>query len=333
MSERDLVTGATGCLGSNVVHRLVREGRDVVALVPHGEPLGRLHALRKDLEVRHGDVRNPEDIAAALKGIKRVYHVAGVAIPSNRCEQIMWEINVYGVHNVLSLALRAGVERVVHVSSTAAVGYPPDDVVASEGFATEDSVADNAYARTKRFGERIALSFNGANMEVVAVNPAAVIAPGGDKRFGWSGVLDVAMRGLLRVMPAGGSSFCSAPDLVDGLIRAMRAGKPGERYILSSQNLSYRELGSLVAAAVGVAAPYFTAPSWLLRLLGAVNDRLLPRGRVSVFVPENVELMTRRLYYDQTKAIRELGISQTPVATALGLVHEWIRSEVSHAGA
>jgi dihydroflavonol-4-reductase len=333
MSERDLVTGATGCLGSNVVHRLVREGRDVVVFVPHGEPLGRLHALRREVEVRHGDVRSPSDVASAMAGITNVYHIAGVAVPSNRVEQLMWEVNVCGVHNVLSAAAKARTRRVVHVSSTAAIGYPPNGVVATERFRVEDSVTDNAYSRTKRFGEQVALSFDGTGTEVVVVNPAAVIAPGGDKRFGWSGVIDVAMRGLLRFMPAGASSFCSAADLVDGTLRAMRLGRPGERYILSSQNLSYRELGALVSAAVGVTPPWMTVPSWLLRLLGALNDRLLPRGQVSVLVPENVELMTRTLYYDQSKAVRELGVSQTPVLTALNLVNDWIRSELRHAGA
>ena len=333
MSGRDLVTGATGCLGSNVVQRLVREGRDVVVLVPHGEQLGRLLPLRGAIEVRHGDVRSPDDVAKAMAGVSHVYNVAGVAIPSNRVERLMWEVNVFGVHNVVGAAARAGVERVVHVSSTAAIGYPPAGVVASERFRYEDSVTENAYSRTKHYGELAALSFNGAGTEVVVVNPAAVIAPGGDKRFGWCGVLDVAMRGLLRVMPAGASSFCSSADMVDGVLRAMRVGRPGERYILSSQNLTYRELGSLVAAAVGVAAPHFTLPTWLLRLAGALNDLLLPKARVSVFVPENVELMTRTLYYDQSKAVRELGMSQTPVASAIALVNDWIRSEVGYAGA
>lgn len=333
MSERVLVTGATGCLGSNLVHRLVRERTRVAVLVPHGEPLGRLYGLRRELEIHLGDVRNPGDVAAAMAGATHVYHVAGIAVPSNRLERRMWEVNVCGVHHVLSAAARAGAARVVHVSSTAAIGYPPDGVVASERFRYEDSVTENAYSRTKRNGEQIALSFNGAGTEVVVVNPAAVIAPGGDKRFGWSGVIDVAARGLLRVMPGGGSSFCSAADLVDGVVRAMRLGKAGERYILSSQNLTYRELGSLVAAAVGVTAPLLTAPTWLLRLLGRLNELVLPSGRVSVFVPENVELMTRRLYYDQSKAVRELGVSQTPVAAALGLVNDWIRAEVRHAGA
>ncbi len=333
MSGRDLVTGATGCLGSNVVQRLVREGREVVVLVQHGEPLGRLHGLRREIVVRHGDVREPSDVLSAMAGITRVYNFAGVAVPSNQVERQMWEVNVCGVHNVLSAAARVGVERVVHVSSTAAIGYPPNGVVASERFLPADSVTENAYSRTKWRGEQIALSFNGAGTEVVVVNPSAVIAPGGDKRFGWSGVIDVALRGLLWIMPGGASSFCSAADLVDGVLRAMRAGRPGERYILSSENLSYRQLGALVAAAVGVAPPRMTAPRWILRMLGALNARLLRPGQVSVLVPENVELMTRTLFYDQSKAVRELGMSQTPVATALGLVNEWIRSEVSHARA
>jgi nucleoside-diphosphate-sugar epimerase len=331
MSERILVTGATGCLGSNVVHRLVRDGHRVIAFVPYGEELGRLRALRREIEVRHGDVRNPADVAAAMHGATQLYNVAGIAVPSNRLERLMWEVNVYGVHNVMSAAVRAGVRRAVHVSSTAAIGYPPNDIVASETFDPEDSVTDNAYSRTKRTGEQIALSFNGDALEVVLVNPSAVIAPGGDKRFGWSGVIDVAVRGLLRAMPAGASSFCSAADLVNGVLGAMERGKPGERYILSSQNLSYRELGTLVADAVGAARPRVTVPTWVLRLLAALNERTMPRGRVSVLVPENVDLMTRSLFYDPSKAVRELGLTQTPVAVAVAQVNEWIQAEVRHA--
>lgn len=323
-----LVTGATGCLGSNVVQRLLREGHEVAILAPYGEALGRLYPLRGDVEVRLGDVRNPQDVAAAMRGVTELYHLAGIAVPSNRLARTMWEVNVLGVHHVMGAAARGGVRRAVHVSSTAAVGYPPDHVVAAEDFPFEDSVADNAYSYTKRYGEQVALSFNGPSLEVVVVNPAAVIAPGGSMRFGWGGVIDAALRGFLRVMPSGASSFCSSTDLVDGVLQAMRRGKPGERYILSSQDLTYRELGALVADAVHVARPVATVPGWFLRWLGSLNDFLLPPGRVSVLVPENVELMTRRLYYDQSKAVRELGMSQTPVAVAIDRVHEWIQTEV-----
>ena len=332
MTGRDLVTGASGCLGSNLVARLLRDGREVVALLPHGEPLGRLYPLRRHIEVRHGDVRERQDVLAAMEGVARVYHVAGLAIPLNRFAERMWEVNVFGVHNVLSAARRRGVQRVVHVSSTAAIGYPPHGVVANERFNPIDSVTDNAYATTKRHGEKIALSFNDADLEVVVVNPSAVIAPGGDKRLGWGGVFEVARRGLLRFMPGGGSAFCSAQDLVDGTVRAMERGTPGERYILSSQNLSYRELGSLVARAVGVTPPFATLPRWLLRGVGFFNGFLQHFGGTSVFVPENVELMTRPLFYDQSKAIRELGMSQTPIAGAVEHVRDWIFAEVEHAG-
>src|SRR5437764_153470 len=80
------------------------------------------------------------------------------------------------------------------------------------------------------------------SFQVVVVNPSAVIAPGGSLRYGWAAVIEAIRRGRMPVYPGGGSAFCSRRDLVDGLTRAMRSGKHGQRYILSSENLSYRDL-------------------------------------------------------------------------------------------
>jgi nucleoside-diphosphate-sugar epimerase len=331
MSDRVLVTGATGCLGSNLVMQLLRDGTEVVIFKPYGDKLGPLRELRRSFEVRLGDVRDTQAVFKALAGIRRVYHFAGVCIPTNRLERLMWEVNVVGVHNVLAACARCGVERVVHVSSTAAIGYPPDGEICNESFDIADSVTDNAYSITKRCGERVALGFNGKDLQVVCVNPAAVIAPGGDTRYGWSGVVAAAARGLLRAVPSGGSSFCSSEDMVTGVIRAMQVGRPGERYILSSQNMSYRDLGRLVAAAVGVAPPRFRVPNWVLRGLGHINAWITRRAKVPVLAPENVDLMTRTLYYDQSKAVRELGMSQTPVLHAIEGVTHWIQAEAQHA--
>jgi dihydroflavonol-4-reductase len=330
LKDKILITGATGCLGSNLTHRLLSEGAEVVVFKRHAESLGSLTKFRNSFEVRFGDVRDLDSLRRAMQGIGRVYHLAGIAIPLNRLASQMWEVNVVGTYNVARAALDQGVERLVHISSIAAIGYPPDGVIASEKFDFRDSVATNAYSLTKRRGEEIALSFNGP-MEVVAVNPSAVIAPGGSRRYGWAALIKAAQRGSLRIYPSGGSAFCAGRDLVDGLLRAMQRGHAGERYILSSENVSYKEMGCRLAEIIQVAPPRFRPPKWVFDWVGRTNDcfaaLLRDHERSPILVSENTELMCRKLYYDPSKAVREIGLSQSSLIEAMRELYEWCESE------
>jgi dihydroflavonol-4-reductase len=328
MRSKVLVTGATGCLGANLVRHLVVDlGAKVTIFKRPTDLLGPIADLSRDVEVRFGDVRDLDSVQPAMRGIEAVFHLAGIVIPLNRLANQMWEVNVGGTYTVMQAARAAGVRRIVHVSSIAAIGYPPDHMIASETYRYEDSVSSNAYSFTKHWGERIALGFNSADLEVVVVNPSAVIAPGGDRRYGWAGVIEAVKKGLLRVCPCGGSAFCTRHDLVDGLVRAMEAGRPGERYILSSENLSYWDLCTRIAQRVETSTPFWRAPRWLFRALGRIHDGISAFRRdvnkAPLMVSENTDLMIRTLFYDQSKAVHELGLSQSSVTEAIRETYEW----------
>jgi dihydroflavonol-4-reductase len=330
MIDRILITGATGCLGSNLTKRLIDEGADVVVFKRHGEHLGPLVEYRRKFETRFGDVRDADSCRRAMAGITRLYHLAGIAVPLNRLAPLMWDINVMGTHNVLRAAAEQGVARVVHVSSISAIGYPPHGTVASETFDFRDSASTNSYSVTKRHGETIALGFNGAGMEVVVVNPSAVIAPGGDRRYSWTAVIDTAIKQRVWAIPTGGSGFCGGRDLVDGLQRAMERGRAGERYILNSVNLSYAELARMVGDVSGAARPQVRIAPALLALAGHVNDLRSAfhrdLGRLPTLVSETADLMSRQLYYDPSKARDELQFSPSPLIDAVRDVYEWCKT-------
>jgi len=322
-----LVTGATGSLGNNLVKALLDDGDRVAVFKRHAEPLGAIAEVRADIEVRFGDVRDSASVAAAMTGVRRVYHLAGLVSPLDRYEQEMIQVNGLGAHTVALEALRASVERVVHVSSTAAIGYPPDHAVADEGFEGNESVADTGYARSKRLGEQMVLGLAVAGLDVVVVNPSAVIAPGGPNlRHGWAELVDAVARGRVRVYPPGGSAFCAAADLVDGLRAAMRVGRTGHRYILSTCNLSYREFIALISEVAGVAVPSRQVPRHLLGAAGRVGGlvgRIAPPDRVPPIAPETINLMRRYLFYDQSKAVLELGMQQTSLREAIQDTLTW----------
>ena len=315
MSDRILVTGATGYLGLTLVRALVADGNQVAVLVHPRE--------RTPLPA---DVAEAASVDSAVRGAESLYHLAGATAPSSRLADTAWRTNVLGSYLVAQSCLRHGVRRMVHVSSTAAVGYPPNGVVADEDFAAADSVLDNAYSATKRAGERLVLDFVPQGLDAVVVNPAAVFAPSADPKRSWSALAEAASKGLLRVVPKGGTSVCSARDFVAGTVAAMRKGTAGRRYILATANLPYREIAALLVAATGRSHAVRELPDRALRALGAANralrDLVGSADPADPLVPENVELMVRELYYDQSRAVRELGLPQSSLGE---LISEFVR--------
>lgn len=326
MTDRILVTGATGYLGSTLVGELVDAGECVTILTHPNDPAALRADVRGQVQAVAGDVTDAQSVDEAMRGVSRVYHLAGVATPNARLGDLLWRTNVLGSYQVARAALRHGVHRVVHVSSTAAVGYPPDGVVADEDFDQRDSVLDNAYAATKRASEQVMLDFVERGLDVVVVNPAAVFAPGAGPARSWQGLLVAARKGLLRIVPPGGTAVCSARDFVAGVTAAMGKGEPGRRYILSTANLRYRQIAELLVEAVGRAHPVRSAPIGLFRAVGHGNRVLRDlTGRIrpdDALVPENVELMGREVYYTPDRAVAELGI---PRVSTPELITEFVR--------
>ncbi len=326
MSSRILVTGATGYLGSTLVASLVQAGERVTVVTNPHDPAILEAELRPHVDTACADITDAQSIDDAMRGVSHVYHLAGIASPNSRLGHKIWQTNVLGTYQVARAALKHGVQRVVHVSSTAAVGYPPNGVVADEDFELRDSVLDNVYSESKRAGERLMLDFAERGLDVVVVNPAAVFAPGAGPARSWQGLLVAARKGLLRVVPPGGTAVCSARDFVVGITAAMAKGDTGRRYILSTVNLSYRQIGELLVAAVGRDHPVRSAPMGLFRAAGKgnrlVRDVSMRFDADDALIPENVELMACELYYAPDRAVRELGI---PKVSTQELIAEFVR--------
>lgn len=326
MAGRVLVTGGAGYLGGVLVAELLRGGdpvRIVVgpqdqAVVPTNPGL--------DVEIVRADVTDEGSIDGAMRGVSSVYHLAGIASPNSRLGHAIWNVNVLGTYHLARSALRHGIARVVHVSSTAAIGYPPNGVVADETFDVRESVVDNVYAATKRAGERVMLDCVERGLEVVVVNPAAVFAPRSGSARSWQGLLSAARGGWLRAVPPGGTAVCSARDFVVGATAAMVKGEPGQRYILATTNLTYRRIAELLVDAVGRRHNVRTVPVGVLRAIGAGNrlmrDLVGNQHPADALIPENVELMARQVYYAPDKAVRELGIPRVSVPE---MISEFIR--------
>jgi dihydroflavonol-4-reductase len=328
-----LITGATGCLGSNLVRALVERGERVAIFRRPEDKLDSLEGIIHAVEHRLGDVRDADSVERAMRGVEKVFHVAGIALPLNALHGLMMEVNVRGTENVARAALRQGVRRMVYTSSASAVGFPPRGSVATESFTFNGDVHGHSYAVSKHLGERAVLEQVALGLDAVIVNPTAVMAPGGDLEQGWASLVLRIMRRQSPFYPSGGFGFLTRKDMVDGHLKAMERGLTGHRYILNTANLSYQELCQLIAEVVGVPPPRWLCPDMLLRFAGAlgslVSKVIRNPARLPMLVRENVFLMTHQVHYDQSKALRELGFSQSPIQDAIREIHQWCTARVA----
>ncbi|MDA0167611.1 NAD-dependent epimerase/dehydratase family protein [Solirubrobacter taibaiensis] len=315
-------------MGSSLVRRLVTDGEQVAILRLAHDDARALGQLSREVEHRVGDVRAPDTLTGALRGVDCVYHLAGVATAVNAHSRHMCAVNVDGTGHLMRAALQSQVRRVVHTSSAIAIGIPDAATPVDESFAFNGGDFDHAYATTKRHGEEIVRGAVAEGLDVVILNPSAVMAPGGSLRHGWAGLVAAVHRGLLRAYPDGGVSMTPETDVADAHVRAMQLGRTGERYIVASHHLSYADLTRAIAEVVGVTPPRVRLPDAAVAvagLLGSAVARVRSPEKSPFLTRENAVLMTRTMFYDQAKAVRELGVRATPLEPAIAAVDAWCR--------
>jgi dihydroflavonol-4-reductase len=319
-----LVTGATGCIGSNITRELVHRGEKVAVLRRPNDGLGAIADLAGEVEHRLGDVRDAGSVAQAMHGVTHVYHLAGVTLLKNDVASLLYDVNVLGTVNVAGSALRAGA-RMVHTSSEAAVGFPDAGTIADESFTF--NAHGHAYAISKHLGERVVARYVLDGLDAVIVNPAACLAPGGDLRTGWASLITRLRSRQLPFFTTGGLGVVTRADVVDGHLRAMEKGRAGERYIVNSANVTYRELLELAASTIGVAAPRRCAPDVVIhgasRLVSACGTLIRDPLSRPLLTPQTASLLTKTIYYDAGKAANELGTTSSPLRESIEELAAW----------
>ncbi|QXD16686.1 SDR family oxidoreductase [Rhodocaloribacter litoris] len=312
---KTLVTGATGLVGAALTRLLVAQGVEVRILRRPASRLDLLGDAAGHVEHALGDVTDPGSLRGAFEGVSRVYHVAGyVGQGRNRRERArLFHVNVEGTAHVVDAALAAGVERLVHTSSVAALGrLPGPDVVLDETASWHDAPSPSPYALSKYRAELEVQRGVAEGLDAVIVNPALVFGPG---RPGENTrrLVDLVRKRRLPAVPAGGTCVVDVEDVAEGHIRAMAHGHTGERYILAGDNLSWREIAETLARAFGVPPPRWTLSPRLAWWLGAVAEAVALLTRTSPrLTREMARHSAHRYRYSNRKAVEALGCRFRP---------------------
>ena len=320
---RTLLTGATGLIGANLARRLLRDGESLRVLIAPGSAALALAGL--ELEKVRGDVRDAHSLAKAMAGVSTVFHAAGRVRFDDAGRLLLWTINVDGTRQVLQAARTAGVRRLVHVSSSVTVGPGTLDDPATED--RPPPAEATPYAESKRAAEELALEDWGP-LEVVVCNPTFVVGAYGTGTTS-AEVVRLVASGLLITYPPGGSNFASADDVAEGLVLAMRQGRPAERYLLGGENLTYRELLGQIAEECGQSPPRFPFPAWVARGLGRSGDLLgkLTADRMGWVNSHFLRQLYLPAYVSSVKAQRMLGYRPRPVRRGIREALRWYQEQ------
>ncbi len=319
------VTGGTGFVGSHLVRRLVEAGAQVRALVRKSSRLDNLAGL--PLETVVGDLLDADSLRAVMRGCARVYHCAADYRLWLTDPREIYRNNVDGTRNVLTTARDAGVEQVVYTSSVATLKIPDDGSLGREDLpvTVADMVGD--YKRSKFLAERVAVEFARDGYPVFIVNPSMPIGSHDLKPTPTGAIITGFLNGKLPAYVDTGLNPVHVRDVVEGHLLVTEKGRPGEPYILGNQqaNLTFKQILDLLAKVTGRPAPWIRIPyavsfglAWLTTMVANHVTHREPFANL-----DSVKLTKHRMWFDSSKAIRELGLPQTPVEQAFREAVDW----------
>jgi dihydroflavonol-4-reductase len=318
---RAFVTGGTGFIGAHLVRLLLQQGYAVKALVRPSSNLDNLRGLA--VEIVQGDLNDP-DIWQQMEGCQYLFHVAAHYSLWQADQEMLYRHNVLGTRNVLAAAQKARIERTVYTSSVAAIGVGKSGKVIDETHQSSVEQLVGHYKKSKYLAEQEAMQAAAAGQEVVVVNPSSPI---GSLDIKPTPTGDIILRFLRRQMPFyldTGLNFIDVQDVAWGHLLALQRGTSGDRYILGHQNLTLKQLLEQLSHLTGLKAPQQAVPAWLPLGVAWVDEKILaPLGKLPSVPLDGVRMAQQPMYYDASKAVRELGLPQSSLTAALQNAVDW----------
>ena len=270
MSEKVVVTGATGHIGNVLLRELQKQDYEVIAFVLKGEDTKCIEDL--GCQIVYGDVQDMSSLKEAFKGAKMVFHLAGIIEIGSTNKKKLWQVNVEGTKNVWKACKEEKVKRLIYTSSVHAIPTKPKGEIITETKTFSPDLVKGTYSKTKAEATKYVLEANSKDLEVIITHPSGVIGPYEyiTSNLGQL-IIDCAHRKMGAYLD-GGYNFVDVRDVADGLVSTLEKGKAGECYILAGHYVTIKELMKYVQDITGVPAPKFKIARWFAYATGALSE-------------------------------------------------------------
>jgi len=317
-----IVTGAAGHIGNVLVRQLLEKGEQVRVIMPPSRDLTSLKGLKVDFA--EGNVCNTESLIQAFKDIKTVYHLAGIIsiLPGNN--DLLNQVNVVGTRNVVKACMEAGVQRLIYTSSIHAIEEAPNGTVIDETLPCNPDEVPKGYGSSKAQATLAVLKAIEKGLNAVIVHPTGVTGPYDYKISDIGQLIIDFINGNLRAYIDGAYDFVDVRDVANGIILAGEKGHIGERYILSGEQITVRELLIMMQEISGIRAPSLKLPIWLARTAAKFSPiyyqitKSKPR-----FTTYSIDVLHSNSLISSNKARRQLGFTSRPVRQSISDAVYW----------
>lgn len=313
-----LVTGGTGFLGAYILKNLVEKGITVRALRRSAKlPFFIPASILDRVEWVKGDVLDVVSLDDAMKGVDAVIHSAAIVSFSRQNRKEMYAVNVDGTANVVNTALENGVRRIVHVSSVAALGRTTKSATVTEDKKWEENSSNTHYAISKHHAEMQVWRGFAEGLEGVIINPSTILGYGD-----WHQSSCAIFKNVYRGMPwytNGVNGFVGVEDVAEAAVRLLQSSIHQERFIVNADNISFRQLLTLIAEGFGKQPPHREAAKWMGSLAWRAEAlKALFTGSKPLLTRETAKVSHSKTSFDNEKLPKALpGFHYTPLPTII----------------
>lgn len=325
-TDRILVTGGAGFIGSHLVYELLNQGFKVRVLEKPGVNIK--HLPENNLEIIRADITERENLKNAVSGCSIVFHLAADPNLWRKSRSNYHVVNYIGARNVIETALEMGVKKIVHASteSILTLKNQSDEITENQRVGIKDSIG--SYCRSKMRAELFALGLGSMGAPVIVVNPTLPVGPGDHGLSPPSRMIVDFCKSGRREYIKGDLNLADVRDIAKGFILACEKGVPGRRYILSGENKSIREVFQILSKIVTVPGPDIQIPysialafAFFSELWADLVTGLPPQANLT-----GVQLTRRIMHFKSNVSLKEMGWKVRPIINSLEDSVTWFKS-------
>ncbi len=318
-----LVTGANGFVGSAVLRLLVEEGHEARVLVRPGSDRRNLEGLAVD--VVEGDLRNSQSLQQALISCDYLFHVAAdyrLWIPN---PEAMYRINVDATRDLMQLALRSGVKKIVYTSSVATLGIHADLTPANEESPVSIENMVGHYKRSKYLAEEeVKKIVRESGLPAVIVNPSTPVGPGDIKPTPTGRIIVDCVNGKIPAYVDTGLNIVHVDDVARGHLLALEKGIVGERYVLGGEDMKLRDILACICEFTNKKPPVIRLPHELVLPIAWFAEKWASlTGKEPLATVDAIRMAKKHMYFSSEKARTELGYQSRPAREAISDAINW----------
>ncbi len=295
-----LVTGAAGMLGSSLIQELLANQQSVKALYRSAKPTQ--HSQNKVVWIQ-GDILDVSRLEEVMQGVTQVYHCAAIVSFSHDDAEELYKTNVEGTANVVNAALNAGVKKLLHISSVAALGKAKTGEAVSESSQWTEDKNSSVYGKTKHLAEMEVWRGVGEGLDAVVINPGIILGSG-DWNEGSSRLFKTAYDEF-PWFTEGVTGFVDVLDVAKAAILLMNNETAAERFIINADNIPYHELFNLMADGFGKKRAFRKVSPFMASLIWRTERmRHFFFGSRPFLTKETAANAQTKRYFDNTKLLR-----------------------------